>query len=209
MGERSIILDVKENIKFHTIYEAINYCAGTNYTGWMKACWPIVYPKDGFRMWFPKLSPRRNGKYISEAFDCINVLSDEGNYLIFDDLKQRNPSIEPEDHYWGEDLIFAKEVDGDYLFRGVFVRDGERSSPNHMVSKRIATRVKLIGQPARRIELLDSSDNTQRNDDINTPMKLKRKYVVGNGIVRYVCGRCEATFNKAPRCPECGQLVEI
>lgn len=67
--------------------------------------------------------------------------------------------IEYEDkskHNWKYDLIFSKEIGGHYYFRGVFVGDSEHSAPNHHVSKRIATKVKLIGCPARRLELLDS-----------------------------------------------------
>lgn len=44
------IIDVKDNLSFKTIYEAINYCAGTNYTGWMKAGWPCIFPENNIRI---------------------------------------------------------------------------------------------------------------------------------------------------------------
>ena len=56
------------------------------------------------------------------------------------------------------------------------------------------------------IPAYDSGEND--SDDINTPMRLKKKEQRTDGSVRYVCGRCSAAFNKASRCPECGQLVK-
>ena len=45
-------------------------------------------------------------------------------------------------------------------------------------------------------------------NDINTPIKPKNIISGDNGIIRYICGRCETSFIKAQRCPECGQLVK-
>lgn len=207
MDERSVILDVNDQISFKTIYEAINWCAGTNYSGWMQACWPKVHPSDGYRIWFPKLSPLKNGKLIPLAFDCVNQISEDWNFVIFDDLKGQHSNMDPKVHYWGEDLIFAKEVNGDYVFRGVFVLDKERSKPNHMVTRRIATKAKLIGKPARKIELLDAVDSLD-SDDINNPLRPQIVIKRPDGTLRYKCGRCEYSFAKSPRCPECGQLVK-
>lgn len=44
------IIDVKDNFSFKTIYGAINYCAGTNYTGWMKAGWSYIFPENNIRI---------------------------------------------------------------------------------------------------------------------------------------------------------------
>lgn len=30
-----------------------------------------------------------------------------------------------------------------------------------------------------------------------------------NGLVKVVCGKCKSEFEKASRCPECGQLVKF
>lgn len=128
--------------------------------------------------------------------------------MIFDDLK--NTQADMTAKYWGYDLIFAKDPDGgEYIFRGVYVRDGEKSKPNHDVSKRIATRVKLIGEPTYDIELLDEVKTTDTIDDINFPMEPENTLALSDGTIRYICGRCRTEFNKAPRCPECGQLVKI
>lgn len=206
MDERFVILDVKDNVSFKTIYEAINWCTGTKYTGWMQASWPKAHPSDGFRIWFPKLSPRKDGKLVPLSFDCINQISEDWNCVIFDDLKGQHSDLNPAVHYLGEDLVFAKEINGDYIFRGVFKLDLEHSAPNHLVTKRIATKAKLIGSPARKIELLDSVDLV--DDDINTPLNLKDIIRTTDGQIQYVCGRCGYVFAKALRCPECGQLVK-
>lgn len=203
MSEDYIILDVKDNPSFHTIYEAINYCFGTNYTGWMKACWPNVYPQNNIRVWFPKLSRTKNGERVSEAFDCINYLSSDWNEIVFDDLKSQTASMRHEDHYWGNDIIFAKDPDGDYLFRGLFIRDGEKSSPNHCVSKRVATRIKLIRSPELKIEHLDCVGS------LNDPLAPVTTSKDINGIVICICARCNTEFKLAKRCPDCGQMVDI
>ena len=202
MAEDCRIIDVKDNLSFKTIFEAINYCAGTNYTGWMKACWPSVFPDNDVRMWFPKLSRIRNGEHMVAVNDFINYLSEDWNEFTFDIVTDAVDEMRYEDKYWGNDLIFAKDSDGDYLFRGLYVRDGEKSSPNHNVSKRIATRVKLIGSPLYLIEPLDSIGTI---NDPMSPIEVIRR----DGTVRFICGRCNTVFNMAKRCPECGQLIDL
>lgn len=157
VGKKLYILDASQNIEFKSIYEAINACVGTSYTGWMRACYPASNGNFKFRMWFPKLAKIKEGEKVSAAFDCINTIADDWNQVVFEDLK-RSPDYEekPENIYKGYDLIFAKDIDGGYLFRGVFVYDEANSKGNRFVSKRIATKVRLIGNPAEDIELLDS-----------------------------------------------------
>lgn len=109
-----------------SIYEAINATVGTQYRSWMKACWPSVFPDGAFRIWFPKLPENRNGQPVPSSFDCMDTISDDWNEVVFDDLKGRQTDDGSE--YYGYDLIFAKEPDGPYIFRGVFVRDKKIAS---------------------------------------------------------------------------------
>lgn len=161
-GEREIVLDVADHISYSTIYEAINGTVGTEYTGWMRACWPNYYPVDSFRIWFPKLKEIKKGVEIPASFDCLNTISNDWNEFVFDDLKGRQ--TEQTEHYYGYDLIFAKEPDGGpYIFRGVFILDAEKTVPNHSVSKRIGTKVRLIGKPASKIEILDDFRKKPQN----------------------------------------------
>ena len=203
MSDRSIILDANDMIFFHTIVEAINHCAGTDYGGWQRACWPSVYPNNNIRMWFPKLSRRVNADYVSESNDCVNYISDDWMKFVFDDYRSNIDDTNDANFYWGNDLIFAKEIDGEYLFRGVFVRDAEKSSHRHHVSRRIATKVKLIGSPVCELEILESAGT------INDPIVPKRSWKDENGLVRFKCGRCDFEFAPASRCPECGQLIDM
>ena len=157
MSGRVKILDVSERRAFRTIYEAINWCVGTDYKYWGRACWPNVHPDDGFRLWFTQLAYIERGRYVPAAADCINILCCDGNYHVFDKVNPKEPDSMAS-QTWKYDLIFSKEVGGDYYFRGVFIADNEHSVMHHYVSKRVATKVELIGCPARRIELLDSVD---------------------------------------------------
>lgn len=44
--------------------------------------------------------------------------------------------------------------------------------------------------------------------DINTPLSPKSVFEDTDGTIRFKCGLCGKGFLKAPRCPECGQLVK-
>jgi len=206
MAKKYEILDAGQKIGFPTIFGAINDIIGTDYTGWMKACWPNNYGNGKFRLWFPQLAKSKDGKLISATFDCVNTISDDWNELVFDDLK--NTQADMTKKYWGYDLIFAKDAGGkDYIFRGVYVRDGEKSRPNHDVSKRIATKVRFIGEPTYDVELLDEI-KYDSEDSINIAMSPPKIINTENGEIHYICGRCSIEFVKAQRCPECGQLVK-
>lgn len=200
------ILDAESNMQFTSIYQALNDCFGTEYTGWMKATWPGYREGRKFRAWFPKLAEKKNGELTAAAFDCVNTISDDWNEVVFDDLQNRYSDTS--NAYKGYDLIFAKEPKGGpYIFRGVYKFDEEKSRPNHYVSKRIGTKVRVIGSPATDIEILDNCSGMNHQNGINTPMQPKLIRVV-NGIQYVTCGCCGQKFMQAPRCPECGQLIE-
>lgn len=209
MGEDYRILNAGDNISFKKKIDAINWCTEKEYNSnvtWQPACWPSNNPKSSsFRIWFPRLSDKQGGEYIPTSAGFINYLSEDGRYFIFDDTNGYNP--DPDDRYLGLSIIFAKDYNGDYIYRGVYKLDVEKSGPNHFVHERIATAVKLIGKPVHGFELLNEVE-TNEADSINTPLKPKKKYIIGNGMIRYVCGRCDTTFTKAPRCPACGQLIK-
>lgn len=152
--ERVKILDASENISYSSIYKALNDAAGTDYTGWMKAISPDLKPERSFRFWFPKLAETEYGVAVPAILTYINTLSDDWNEMCFIDQKDRSHEVyEPYDGYV---LIFAKEPKGGpYIFRGVFKDNAEKSWPGHYVSNRFGTRVKLTGQPAYNIEILD------------------------------------------------------
>lgn len=143
---------------------------------------------------------------MAESFDCVNTISEDWNELVFDDLKKQHSDMD--DKYTGYDLIFAKDVDGEYIFRGLFKWDKEKSAPNHDVSKRIASKVKLIGDPVTDIEPLDEIKPSD-SGDINIPMEPQEIILDPNIGAYYVCGRCGLKYKMSQRCPDCGQLVLI
>lgn len=107
-----MILDVNDNLQFHTIYEAINYVVEKNYKGWMQGCWPSAYGADytNYRIWFPKLAESKDGELVPASNDCLNILSSDWNEIVYDDLKQIDSADTP--RYTGYDLVFAKEPSG-------------------------------------------------------------------------------------------------
>lgn len=206
MAEFERVLDANSPKYFRTIYQTVNWCAGENLTNWQMGCWPGYKPRDGFRMWFIQLAPKENVPAVREF---VNVITEGGDYVVFDDLGNGHPSMRREDNYWGCDLVFAKEVDGLYTFRGVFVRDGEKSEPNHLVSKRVATKVRLFGgPPARSLELLDEVDAKGYVRTATVPAKPKGRVRKANGAIMIKCARCGKSFESAAKCPECGQIVK-
>ena len=166
--ERSRIIDVYERRAFRTIYEAINWCVGTDYKYWGRACWPNGRPTDGFRMWFTQLAHVEKGRYVPSVNQCLNIICSGGNYHVFDDYRKQGPD-EMWKQSWKYDIIFSKEPGGFYYFRGVFVEDKTHSKLHHYVSRRVATKVRFIGCPARRLELLDLvKDDVKFDDDYLT-----------------------------------------
>ena len=161
-SNREIVLDAAGSITYTKIYEAINETVGTSYTGWMKATWPSWNSEMSFWIWFPKLAETKNGELVSAAFDCVNTISDDWNELIFDDLKDSPP--EDEDSVIPPVLIFAKEPKGGpYIFRGVYLKNKEKSEHRHHVYYRIGTKVRLVGQPSEKIEILEDFRKDEGN----------------------------------------------
>lgn len=211
MSEEYRIIDANDNVTFRTKTEAINWCTGSDYdlkNAWRPACWPSNRPKNKeFRIWFVKLAVMNNGEYIPGVEGCINKLIDNGNCFIFDDIRTdrvNNGGTE----FLGYNILFTKDSGDDYVLRGVYLLDSQKSHPNHHVFKRIATKLKLIGKPAEKLELVDDFYEQQIVDDINSPRKPRNIVYQSDGIIQYTCGRCDAVFIRAARCPECGQLVK-
>lgn len=201
--EVSKIISVLDKKEYSAIFEAMNDAFTTDYDGWMKATWRPA-ENSNFWVWFPKLAILKGGEYKAAANDCVNVLSDDGKRLVYDDLKLTDKEDPPaSDKYV---LIFAKDPDGPYRFRGVFKRDNTLSKANHTEFYRISTAVKVIGAPAKSIELLDE-EKTGTEKPINIP-RMPKTIIQKAGEEIVVCPTCEYMFKYAKRCPECGQLID-
>lgn len=152
-------LDAKDKIEFYRVSEVLNACFGTDYDAWMKATWPI---NENCRCWFPKLV--KTLKDEPAAYGCVNVISEDWNTLVFDDQKTKTEDFR--EIHQELRVIFAREPDnGPILFRGVYVLDEDKSTYKHYVFNRIATRIRIIGNPAYDIEMLDIKEEKQRIKD--------------------------------------------
>lgn len=87
MTERTRIIDVSERRAFRTIYEAINWCVGTDYKYWGKACWPSMCPAYGFRLWFTQLAHVEHGRYVLSVNNYINIFLDPLGKEFSDSIK--------------------------------------------------------------------------------------------------------------------------
>ena len=144
------ILDAKDRIPFYRVADVLNTCFGTDYKAWMKGEWQV---SNLYWCWFPKLV--KTLKDEPAAFGCVNVISEDWNTLIYDEHKITTPDTSNDPHD-DRSVIFAREPDNGPIFvRGVYVYDHEQSSFKHYVHKRIATKIRVIGNPAYNIELLD------------------------------------------------------
>ena len=154
-NSRENVLDAADNICYEKIHEAINAVVGANYTGWMKATWPKWNSQLPFRIWFPKLAETKGGELFPAANNCLNTISDDWNEFVFDNMQDTTDEFDT-DSYTGVTLIFAKEPKGGpYIFRGVFIENKEKTYYKHHILDRIGTKVKLLGQPADKVIILD------------------------------------------------------
>ena len=69
--------------------------------------------------------------------------------------------------------------------------------------ERVQETLKLI------CDAIEKYFNINRVDSINSPLRPKRIIRKTDGRLELLCGRCDVSFVYAPRCPECGQLVDM
>lgn len=141
---------------FRINIDVINECFGANRSLYMNACYPqwqketIAGTKDGDRYvaWMPKL--------YHNSSEWKNRISPDGKTIT--EVAEETRKIDWKDYGKHPDgclrLVFVKPSPKEwYRFVGVF-KDGEMNHLNHTY-KRIATKVRLIGNPVAQIELLD------------------------------------------------------
>ena len=146
-------LDAADKLEFYRIDEILNTCFGTNYQAWMKGTWPL---NDYYWCWFPKLVKSIKDEPASNG--CIHVISEDGNTIIYDETKDTVADTSNDPHN-DRAIVFAREPDnGPILFRGVYAFDKELSSYKHYIYKRASTKIRIIGNPAYDIEMLNRVD---------------------------------------------------
>ena len=157
LPKRFDILDANNpDCSFRINIDVLNECFGANRSIYMHACYPqgknktIPGTKDGdrFFVWMPKL--------YGNSSEWINIVTDDGDTILEIAESSRHTDWIDEDKHFldGIRLVFVKPSPSEgYRFAGAFVND-KMEYLKHSY-KRIATQVKLIGDPVNRIELLD------------------------------------------------------
>ena len=157
LPKRLDYLDVNDSAcQFRINVDVLNEAFGFGESMLMKAGYPRnsqesipgINPGDRFRIWLPKLYGNKSGWH--------DVLSDDGKHFYekSEDSKALDWMDVDDSGSKVLSLIFVQEKrNSPYRFVGVF-KAGKMEHLNHTFD-RIATRVKLIGNPVNKIELLD------------------------------------------------------
>ena len=159
-------LDSKnENMSFRNNIDILNDYFGANRTMYMHACYPQSKseflkgenPEDKFFVWMPKLY--RNSSMWK------NTISSDGEYIyeVAEENRDTDWIDEGKRDVNGIRLVFAKaDPKKPYRFMGVYVSD--KMKPLRHTYRRIATRIRLIGNPVTKVVLLDDSRGRSYND---------------------------------------------
>lgn len=156
LPKRFDILDANdERCKFRINIDVLNEAFGANRSIYMHACYPqgkgVItgsQPGDKFLVWMPKL--------YGNSSEWKNSVVDNGNTILeIAESSRHSDWMEVGKHpLEAIRLVFVKPSPSSwYQFAGAFVND-KMEHLNHSY-KRIATRVKLIGNPVNEVELLD------------------------------------------------------
>lgn len=161
LPKRVEVLDVNDpSCRFRINIDVLNEAFGVGRSMYAKASFPdkkgVYYcgnnPQDHFFVWMPKL--------YNNSSDWINEISIDGTTIIekANQNKHEDWADSSESRTDELRLVFCKEgKDSPYHFVGVF--QPEKMDFCYHLYRRIATRVKLIGNPVQRLELLDDNRN--------------------------------------------------
>lgn len=125
-------LDAKRPVHYAKSVDVLNNCfgeriLGKEYSGWQQGAIEIEYGGEKYTVWFPKLLA--NGAATKSGW--VNSISPDG--MTIDEVGGK-----PYEGFTSERLVFAKEGDGPYLFRGVYAQKADISTPDHHVYEKIA-----------------------------------------------------------------------
>lgn len=163
----SILDALSRKCQFNNNVDVLNECFGANRNIYMHACYPQkrdefiweINTNDKIIVWMPKLygnsSKWKNS--ISDDGTVIYEIDEEDRTTDWMDVGKHDLSVIR--------LVFVKpKAREPYVFVGAFV-NGIMNHLNHTYL-RIATKVRLIGDPVDKVELLDDSRKiTSLNDN--------------------------------------------
>lgn len=158
LPKRYDVLDANDDTcQFRINIDVLNEAFGVGRSMFAKACYPdtkggfIPGTKAGdkFFIWMPKL--------YGNSSEWKNVVSEDGNeiYEVAESTRHEDwINDENQDRVENMRIVFVKpDPKSFYKFAGVF-RSSKVTYCNHTY-ERIATKIRLIGNPVTKIELLD------------------------------------------------------
>lgn len=146
-------LDAKVSMKFHTHLDVLAECFGVYLKSHRKGTWRLP-ENENWMVWFPHEISEDTQKKGIEWFNTIS--SDDEN--IYERAKQSKNDYLQDIPYMKDciRLVFMEiPAVGAYVFKGAFVGNPAEMKEGDHTFTRIATRVRLIGNPVYDIELLD------------------------------------------------------
>ncbi len=152
--KKELIIDALDNISYESHVEILNKLFGKNYKGHQKATSDI---NNTTYIWFPKIVKDKNGNIKDNVSGWKNAYNEDCSIITSEPPMPVN--IDDEDNVI---LIFVMFNNHDYRFVGAFKKDKLESNPYKHVNVRIATKVKLIGSPVNKIELIDENSKNYK-----------------------------------------------
>lgn len=162
-------LDANKNMHFHTHLEILAECFGAFLKMHRKGTWRLPENEE-WMVWFPREIKEDTSKKDIEWYNTISA--DDLN--IYERTKIRGKEYLHEFPYMKDciRLVFMKISSvGAYVFKGAFVGNPAEMKEGDHTFTRIATRVRLIGNPVYDIELIDEDRSL-----LKMPYKFVRPY---------------------------------
>ena len=152
------ILSVGDNKSYYGHVEILNSVFNMNYKGHQKATKNI---NNETRIWFPKIEKDKNGKIKNNKSNWKNNYNDDCSIITTIPPEPKKSSLLD---YERINLIFIMFNNHNYKFVGAFKLDKEESNELKHVQRRVATKVRLIGSPVSKVELI--IENRNLDDEI-------------------------------------------
>lgn len=156
------------------------------------------------------MAHQKNGEYIAANGNDINISINNWNEILVKDLNLKETEHTENEYttHCGYILVFAKDYNGNYVFRGVYVQDQDKHKPYEYVYRKVSDTAILYGNPPQ----LDIDDLAlQEAKRIETALETspllgrERKAVVkireNQGIFR---NRLLSKYSNCLKCHICG-----
>lgn len=150
-------LDANDSPQFRVKIDILNEAFGYSISGWVRAVYPLK--NDTYIC-----GSKPDEKYIIWAFnegkndsDYCNTFSTDKNE-IYEDSEHEDYYLDSENiAATGEPrIVFSRKKGGYFVFNGIYMP--YEIDNKHHVFKRIATKIKLVGNPVDHVEIINSDE---------------------------------------------------